>query len=234
MHPTALQNCKAFFDSYAAEATQICERPAIVEIGSQDINGSLRSVTPPGFTYVGVDFVPGKGVDVLLSDPYALPFETNSADIVLASSVFEHSEMFWLLFLEIMRILKTTGLFYLNVPSNGVFHRYPVDCWRFYPDSGMALTNWARRNQIPALLLESYTCAQGGFTGGPQEDLWNDFVAVFLKDETHQARYPRRILHDKREIYNGVVTGQDVFLNYAEQPQDQMRLNAIHQAFYRG
>ncbi len=232
MHPTALQNCKAFFDSYATEALRLTEKPRIVEIGSQDINGSLRSVTPPGFDYVGVDFAAGKGVDVLLTDPYALPFETDSVDIVLASSVFEHSEMFWLLFLEIIRILKPTGLFYLNVPSNGMFHRHPVDCWRFYPDSGVALTNWARRNQIPVMLLESYTCAQGGFSGGLSEDQWNDFVAVFLKDADHQGRFERRILHDKREVYNGIVSGRDVFVNYAEQPQDRVRLNAIHRAFY--
>ena len=26
--------------------------------------------------------------------------------------------------------------------SNGDYHSWPVDCWRFYPDSGIALINW--------------------------------------------------------------------------------------------
>ena len=46
----------------------------------------------------------------MLTDPYHLPFESNSLDVVVSSSCFEHSEMFWLLFLEIMRVLKPEGL----------------------------------------------------------------------------------------------------------------------------
>src|SRR5512140_2189307 len=137
MHPTAMMNCAHFFDTYGT-----CfgpdERVRVVEIGAQDVNGSLRDVAPKRFEYVGVDFVAGKGVDVVLDDPYVLPFEAASADIVVSSSCFEHAEMFWLVFLEVMRILKPRGLFYLNVPSNGMYHRHPVDCWRFSPDSGAA------------------------------------------------------------------------------------------------
>jgi SAM-dependent methyltransferase len=118
----------------------------IVDIGSQDVNGSLRSVAPPNNKYIGVDFVEAKGVDVVITDPYSLPFEDESVDAVVSSSCFEHSEFFWLLFNEALRILKPTGLLYINVPSNGQFHRYPVDCWRFYPDSGVALQNWGKRS----------------------------------------------------------------------------------------
>ena len=60
---------------------------------------------------------------IVLEDPYKLPFDSDSVDIVICSSCFEHSEMFWLLFLEVMRILKPTGLFYMNAPSNGAFHK---------------------------------------------------------------------------------------------------------------
>src|SRR5690242_17879182 len=125
MHPSALKFGKRFFDAYAVS------RGTVVDIGAQDLNGSLKDVCPKRLKYVGVDFAAGKGVDVILKDPYKLPFEDRSADFVVSSSCFEHSEMFWLLFLEILRILKPEGVFYLNVPSNGIFHRYPVDCWRF-------------------------------------------------------------------------------------------------------
>jgi len=79
-------------------------------------------------TCVGVDVMAGRNVDVQLSDPYRLPFEDESVVVVMSSSSFEHSEMFWLLFLEVLRVLRPQGLFYLNVPSNGHFHRWPVDC----------------------------------------------------------------------------------------------------------
>ena len=214
MHPTAMRNCKSFFDTYASS---FGNGGKIIEIGSQDVNGSLRQVAPPIFEYIGADFVSGKGVDIVLDDPYVLPFESNSADIILSSSCFEHSEMFWLVFLEIMRVLKPKGLFYLNVPSNGLVHRYPVDCWRFYPDSGRALLAWAKRSSINAAMLESYTSAQ-------QEGIWNDFVAVFLKDQSFLPEFQSRIVYSKTDITNGLVHGSDLFINQARLTEDQKEL----------
>ena len=221
MHPTAMQNCKEFFECYA-HAVKSEERIRVIDIGSQNVNGSLREVCPPAYTYVGVDFVTGEGVDTVLEDPYQLPFATGSTDIVLSSSCFEHAEMFWILYLEILRILKPGGLFYLNVPSNGDFHRWPVDCWRFYPDSGRALVKWAKRNGIAAALLESYTSTQIG-------DQWNDFVAVFLKDESREAQFPGRILTRKQNYHNGFLYGREAVLKHSILPEDKKKLAVITQ-----
>ncbi len=219
MHPTAISNCKLFFDAYSAHFAKD-KSTRIVEIGSQDVNGNLRSASPTEFEYIGVDFVEGKGVDVVLQDPYVLPFESESVDIVLSSSCFEHSEMFWLSFLEIMRVLKPAGLFYLNVPSNGSFHRYPVDCWRFYPDSGGALISWAKRNGFDPVLLESYVSNQ-------HLDIWNDFVGVFLKDGKEISRYKSRILGSFREFKNGKLYGRDALLNESPITEDRLKLIVI-------
>jgi len=219
MHPTAMTNCKAFFDAYK-DGFAPDQKVKIVEIGSQDVNGSLRSLVPPNFDYVGVDFVEGNGVDMVLTDPYVLPFESESVDIILSSSCFEHSEMFWIVFLEILRVLKPKGLFYLNVPSNGLFHRYPVDCWRFYPDSGRALVTWAKRNSINAAMLESYTSVQVG-------GIWNDYVAVFLKDEKCVNEFNDRILDTKVDISNGCLYGTTSYINQSDQPEDMRKLDFI-------
>lgn len=219
MHPTALNNCKSFFDAYSTCFPKTKETK-VVEIGSQDVNGSLRSVAPSEFQYIGVDFQAAKGVDVVLDDPYSLPFESDSVDIVLSSSCFEHSEMFWLVFLEVMRILKPAGVFYLNAPSTGSFHRYPVDCWRFYPDSGRAMVSWSRRSGINAELLESYIQKGGA---------WQDFVGVFLKDNRHTSMFPSRILHNKKDFENGLIDNQDEFLNRSDSCQNERKLLAISQ-----
>ena len=218
MHPTAMSNGKRFFDTYVAKMSA----PTVVEIGSQNVNGSLREVCPAGAKYIGLDFVEADGVDVVLSDPYRIPLDPEMADAIVCSSCFEHSEMFWLVFLEALRILKPGGVFYLNVPSNGTFHRYPVDCWRFYPDSGHAMVTWARRNGFRPLLLESYTARQ-------YQDIWNDFVAVFLKDENHLAKHPDRILvmHDAFE--NGWMHGHDGFLRENSFPEDMQRIQTLSQ-----
>jgi SAM-dependent methyltransferase len=224
MHPTARQNCTQFFDTYAAAFQG--RRAKVIDIGAQDVNGSLRDCSPAAFEYVGVDFVAGKGVDVVLEDPYRLPFENDSADIVISSSCFEHSEMFWVLFLEILRILRPDGLFYLNVPSNGDFHQFPVDCWRFYPDSGRALVTWARRNGVNAALLESYTSVQSR-TGDEVDDHWNDYVAVYVKDEHHAAKYPQRILASKKDCNNGLILGSNDYVNFSPMPEDRRKLACI-------
>lgn len=219
MHYTAIANCKNFFDCYAPPLRARGE-VTVVEIGSQDVNGSLRGLAPKDFRYIGVDMVGGKGVDVVLDDPYSLPFDSESADIVISSSCFEHSEMFWVLFLEVMRVLKPAGLFYLNVPSNGIFHRYPVDCWRFYPDSGTALVAWSKRNGINVALLESFTSRQ-------REACWNDFVAVFLKDETCLDLYPERIIYTFDDFFNGKTSDSEHFVNFMEIPEDRRKLRQL-------
>ncbi len=208
---------RLFFEAYIS--SQVSVDFKIVEIGSQNVNGSLREVCPSPVNYIGLDFAQGEGVDVVLNDPYKLPFDSETVDAIVCSSCFEHSEFFWLVFLEALRILKPNGLFYLNAPSNGFFHRWPVDCWRFYPDSANALVHWAERNGMQPVALESFigdrsagTVAQGG--------MWNDFVAVFLKDRTKLHLHPRRILHSLQNYSNGLIHGSDQTLRFNEREAD--------------
>ncbi len=217
MHATAMKNCESFFATYS-EGFKGLSDVEVIDIGSQDVNGSLRQVTPTSFRYRGLDFQKANNVDIILEDPYALPLPDSSIDIVLSSSCFEHSEMFWLVFLEVMRVLKPGGLFYLNVPSAGSFHRYPVDCWRFYPDSGHALVTWARRNDFNTVLLESFTQIGGR---------WQDYIGVFLKDETYLPRFPGRQLTHRTDIENGYQHGQSELKNERKYCQNDRKLDAI-------
>jgi SAM-dependent methyltransferase len=214
VHPTAIKNAELFFQSYAPQLAS----GRVVEIGAQDVNGSIRTVCPTRFEYIGVDFCAAKGVDIVITDPYQLPFEDGSVDVVISSSCFEHSEFFWLVFMEVMRCLKPHGLFYLNVPSAGEFHRYPVDCWRFYPDSGMALVNWGRRNGLKPGLLESYIQVGGQ---------WQDYIAVFIKDEGFATNYTARILDKKSDYENGLVHGGAEFRNPFALTQYERQMLAI-------
>jgi len=224
MHASALKYGKLFFDSYCLNLTDII----VVDIGAQNVNGSLRDVCPSSFKYVGVDFVGGNGVDVVLDDPYKLPFENDSLDVVVCSSVFEHSDFFWVLFLEIIRSLKPDGLFYLNVPSNGSFHQYPVDCWRFYPDSGHALVAWGKREGYPLTLLESFIGEQ---SEGQIEcnEAWYDFVAVFVKNSmvNQEEICKNRIVDTGNYHTNGYSVHADAILNKSSMSPDHLTI--IHQ-----
>lgn len=219
MHQTAMLNADLFFKTYLNKH-KIGGK--IIEIGSQNVNGSIKEVCPNNMEYVGVDFVRGKGVDVVLNDPYQLPFENNSIDYCVSSSVFEHSELFWVLYLEILRVLKPDGLFFLNAPSNGKFHRYPVDCWRFYPDSGKALVNWGIRSGYNPVLLESFITLQQA------SQVWSDFIAVFLKDANHVDKYTERMITKIQNFYNGMTYESKGLSNYTEFTEDLAKLDAIN------
>lgn len=213
MHQSALKYAKHFFDTYKPNETK--SKVTVVEIGSRDVNGSIREVCPSEYSYIGLDFAEGEGVDLVIDDPYKLPLEDASADIVVSSSCFEHSEFFWLTFLEALRILKDDGVFYLNAPSNGFFHQWPVDCWRFYPDAGNALVRWAARNGYNPELLEAFT---GEYSQGTidQGGMWRDYVAVFLKNNKNKNNYKNRMVDSLENIQNGYSNRKRKTINFSE------------------
>jgi SAM-dependent methyltransferase len=169
MHDTAYEIGELFFRSYVNAGN------FILDIGSMDINGSLHDFRPAGSGYVGVDLAAGNGVDVVIKTNSQLPFAKEVFDIVVSTSCFEHDMMFWLTFLEMCRVLKEGGYLYLNAPSRGAYHQYPIDAWRFFPDAGIALRDWARLNKHDVELLESFVTEN-------KRDTWNDCVMIFGKN----------------------------------------------------
>jgi len=168
MHASSLENMYRCFETYVADAPQFSGRGevVVVDVGGADVNGGYKPVfSDPKFHYLTVDLAEGNGVDVVLQDPYHLPFADGSVDIVLSGQMLEHCEFFWLSFAEMMRILKPDGYFFLIAPSAGPIHRFPVDCYRFYPDAFHALAKYANCRALEVWLDER----------GP----WRDLVGVF-------------------------------------------------------
>jgi hypothetical protein len=96
-------------------------------------------------------------------------------DLVVSGQTFEHVEFFWLSMTEMTRILRESGLVFLIAPSRGHEHRYPVDCWRFYPDGFRALAAWAKLD----LLYVNTDWKPTGRHDGSR--IWGDTVGVFRK-----------------------------------------------------
>ncbi len=165
MHDTASKIGQLFFKHYVDAGARM-----VVEVGSKDVNGSLRQFCPAESVYLGIDYEHGKSVDMIVKPEEPLAIRDEFADIVISSSQLEHDTFFWLTFCEYARILKKGGYIYINAPSNGWYHRYPEDSWRFFPDSGKALARWARKNNYEISLIES-------FVADREADVWNDFVA---------------------------------------------------------
>jgi hypothetical protein len=194
MHASAYDSGRLFFECYWQK-----DFDRILDVGSLDVNGSLRSVAPASATFIGVDMGPGKGVDLVLSDPWTYPFPAEHFDAVISTSCWEHDPMFWLTFLAGLRVLSPRGFLYVNAPSSGTYHGYPLDHWRFYPDAGVGLEMWGRRMLHQVSLVESFVTDQKihGF---------NDCVMVFSKSPNF---VPKHYLQDSRgNVFNarkGVV-----------------------------
>jgi len=189
MHFSAYEHGRLFFELYWRP-----EFSEIVDLGAMNVNGTLRDHCPAGARYIGLDMEAGPGVDIVVTPGQPVPIADSSVDVAVTNSAFEHDVCFWETFLDLIRILRPGGLLYVNAPSNYAFHRYPVDCWRFYPDAGHALQVWAARRGIAVELLES-------FVAKPAGDGWADFIAVFRKPSDRPFERKGRIA-DHTEAMN--------------------------------
>lgn len=145
----------------------------VLDIGSYDVNGSYRTLFDAAdWTYTGVDLEAGPGVDIALASPYRLPLASASFDVVLSGQAFEHVEFFWQTWLEMLRVARPGALIFLIAPSRGPEHRYPQDCWRFYPDAYRALAKFGGCE-----LVEVSTDWEPH--PDPGSSVWGDTVGVF-------------------------------------------------------
>lgn len=192
MHQSSMDKMAYFRQKYLASREG--ESLTVVDIGSQDVNGTYRTLfVPPKWRYVGVDQAPGKNVDLVLDDPYKFrSMASSSVDVIVSGQTFEHVEFFWITMLEIARILKPGGLCCLVVPSSGPQHRFPVDCWRFYPDGLKALARYAGLEVIEVFVDDK----SRSYTDSSHE--WNDAVMVCSKPTRS------RIKRMRYQLSNGI------------------------------
>ena len=209
MHDTAYAIGRLVLEAYGSASAA-----RILEIGSLDVNGSLRTHLPAGNHYVGLDFEDGPGVDHVIKPGSPWPVPDRSFDIVIASSVFEHDATFWLTFLEMIEKTRPGGYIYLNAPSNGEVHRYPLDCWRFYSDAGSALAGWAKSQDLPVVLVESFVAER-------DSDIWNDFCAVFRREPSTDA-LPESFVFERVACTNVITWQSPQLIAERAQPEDMV------------
>jgi SAM-dependent methyltransferase len=171
-YATGLDKVRVFRDLYVPEGSRV------LDVGSWSPGRiSARIIFPNGpFDYVGLDIVDGNNVDLVVADPYKwdeIPDE--SFDTVVCLAVYEHNPYFWLTTAEIARVLKVGGYVCIIAPSAGGVHRYPLDCWRLYPDATAALAGYTGLEPI-----ESYT-ERPRFRKVTFGQRWRDHVSILRK-----------------------------------------------------
>jgi SAM-dependent methyltransferase len=176
MHHSAYVNAEKFYQKYCEVNI---ENKKILDVGSYDVNGTMKPIFQKG-KYVGLDMEEGPNVDIV-GVSHKIPFEKDEFDIVISSSCFEHDDMFWISFQEMCRVLKPGGYMYVQAPSNGPYHGWPGDNWRFYIDSWKALEKWGKKLGYDMELVEHYIDET---TPAPESEgprFWNDSIGIYRK-----------------------------------------------------
>lgn len=107
----------------------------ILDVGSLDVNGSLRyiieSCKPK--EYVGVDMIKGKGVDVVCdAKDLVKEFGREKFDVVIATELLEHVKDWQSAISNIKNVCKPNGIMLVTTKMPKFpFHAYPDDYWRF-------------------------------------------------------------------------------------------------------
>ncbi len=176
MHASSLSNMKRFVATHLAPFME--SSLSIADVGAMDVNGSYKPLfEQPNWQYVGLDLEAGPNVDIALNSAYSWPIGDNSFDVVVSGQALEHVEFVWQTVQEVARILKPGGLCCLIAPSAGPEHRFPVDCWRIYPDGMRALAKFAQLD-----VLEVYS--QWDKEQHPDMNpIWKDTVFIGQKPE---------------------------------------------------
>jgi SAM-dependent methyltransferase len=107
--------------------------PRVLEVGGRDRSGvSHRDRLPPVAEYVGLDVLPGPGVDVV-ADAHVMSdvLGAERFDFACSYYVWEHLAMPWKAVIELNRILVTGGYALIVAPQTCGLHDLPWDYFRF-------------------------------------------------------------------------------------------------------
>lgn len=107
----------------------------ILEVGSRDHNGTVRSLIQRHGprSYVGLDMLDGPGVDVVGKAEHLVErFGVATFDVVIATELLEHAQHWRDVVRGLKGVLRPGGLLLLTTRSKGFpFHDCPLDFWRY-------------------------------------------------------------------------------------------------------
>ena len=129
MHKTSIDRMTEFV------ATLDKQKPLeILDIGAAGSQAYRSLFDSPVWKYSGLDLHAEGNVNIITTDPYHYPIEDNKYDVVISGQALEHVEDIYAWADEAIRILKSNGIMCIIAPCAWCEHKFPYDCWRFYPD----------------------------------------------------------------------------------------------------
>jgi hypothetical protein len=161
--------CPVFF----VEMARAKRDPIVWELGTKrsvpERSTMHKQWVPHAKQFLGIDVSLGLDVDIV-ADVHRLDVEpsvveaitsrtTQSPDIVISCSTFEHLDRPWIAAQAIWRAMKNGGLIFVQAHQSFPLHAYPNDMWRYtieslsmiFRDAGFDIVDCAY--QFPCLIL---------------------------------------------------------------------------------
>lgn len=113
-HPEQL----AFFQAVRDRNAAFVADAKVLEIGSYDVNGSVRKVFEDAGEYVGVDLAEGPGVDVVAYG-HEVDHPDGTYDLTVSGECFEHDPHWRDTFANMARLTRAGGLLAFTCASHG-------------------------------------------------------------------------------------------------------------------
>ena len=160
MHAEVLGWVSQALSAYAASPGAKTSGLRVLEFGSLDINGSVRSLfgelTAAGGSYLGIDVQEGPGVD-LVAD--ASVYEDGTRyDIVVCAEVFEHTALWPKIIKNAHSLLVDGGAFIATMagegrPPHSAIDEKPIRDWEYYKN----VTKDMLEKKLVDAMFSSYT-----------------------------------------------------------------------------
>ena len=140
MNKGAKLEAKSHLERYYCR--RLIEPLTVLDIGSYNVNGSLRGIFPDAWKYTGLDIVPGPNVDIVMDRDKPFPIPPGTVDLVVTVSCFQYVENPFKLIGQLYECLKPGGMIFICASSDertGLLglpkHLCPhndkeFDCWR--------------------------------------------------------------------------------------------------------
>jgi len=180
MHDEQIDFCKSVARKFPQRFTGVY----VLDVGSLDINGNNKRYFSNS-TYIGLDVAPGKNVDVVTPGHlYNAPDET--FDVIISTECFEHDMYYKLTMKNIVRLLKSNGLFLFTCaapgrPEHGTKRSRPEDS----PLTSVINEEWQNYfHNISEKELREIL------------DLDNIFSSYYIRENHDILVAPLRLIHD--------------------------------------
>jgi glycosyltransferase involved in cell wall biosynthesis len=122
------------FFAYGALQTREVANRDVLEVGSLDVNGSVRPMVESRGprSYLGVDVVDGPGVDRICDAKELLAaFGPDAFDVVISTEMLEHVDDWQRAVAAMVGVLRPGGILVVTTRSPGFAYHHPPDRWRY-------------------------------------------------------------------------------------------------------